>query len=116
MPADKWRTVCLLNRRKLIMLRRRFMLALVPLVVLLLATVIGALWALQGVLGELRNVNLDDRSIAQLSSRFQWVVLGVGLAFLFVINVAVLVLLRVAGNVVRPVERLVHATHELGQE
>jgi len=92
------------------------MLALVPLVVLLLLTVVGALWALQGVLGELRNVNLDDRSIAQLSSRFQWVVLGVGLAFLFVINVAVLVLVRVAGNVVRPVERLVHATHELGQE
>src|SRR6478672_353037 len=98
------------------MLRRRFMFALAPLIVLLLVTVIAALWVLQGVLGDLRHVPLDDRSIGQLSTRFQWVVLGVGLAFLFVINVAVLVLVRVAGNVVRPVERLVYATQELGQE
>ena len=92
------------------------MLTLTPLVVMLLVTLVAALWVLQGVLGDLRNVALDDRSIAQLTTRFQWVVLGLGITFLCVINVAVLVLVRVAGNVVRPVERLVHATHELGQE
>jgi methyl-accepting chemotaxis protein len=98
------------------MLRRKFMLTLGPLVVLLLVTLVAALWTLQGVLGELRQVQLDDHAIAQLSSRFQGLVLILAAVFLAVINVSVIVLLKMAGNIVRPVERLVHATQELGQE
>ena len=98
------------------MLRRKFMLTLGPLVVLLLVTLVAALWTLQGVLGELRQVQLDDHAISQLSSRFQGLVLILAAVFLAVINVSVIVLLKMAGNIVRPVERLVHATQELGQE
>jgi two-component system, OmpR family, sensor histidine kinase BaeS len=99
------------------MLRRRFMLTLGPLVVLFLVTVVAALWMLQGLLGDLRQVQLHDHlAIEQLSTRFQWLVLALAMVFLVVINVAVVVLLRMSANIVRPVERLVHATHELGQE
>jgi len=98
------------------MLRRKFMLTLAPLVALLLVTVVAALWMLQNLLGDLRHVPLDDRAIEQLAARFQWLVLGLALVFLAGINIAVIVLLKMAGNIVRPVERLVHATDELGQE
>ena len=118
MPAVNWPVVCYPDRQRKIplMLRRKFMLTLAPLIVLLLVTVIAALWMLQGVLGDLRHVPLDDRALAQITTRFQWLVFGIAIVFLAVINFAVLVLLKMAGNVVRPVERLVHATQELGQE
>jgi nitrogen fixation/metabolism regulation signal transduction histidine kinase len=98
------------------MLRRKFMFTLAPLVVLLLATVVAAIWMLQGILGDLRSLQIDDSAVDQLSVRFQWLVLALGVVFFAVINVAVLVLLKMAGSIVRPVERLVHATQELGQE
>src|SRR5688572_23810053 len=98
------------------MLRRKFMLTLAPLVVLLLVTVVVALWMLQGVLGDLRHVQLDDRAIDALSTRFQWLVFALALVFLAFINLAVVVLLKMASNIVRPVEGLVRATQELGQE
>ncbi|HEY8665720.1 MAG TPA: hypothetical protein VIL86_03600, partial [Tepidisphaeraceae bacterium] len=46
---------------------------------------------------------LEQEAIA---ARFRWVVLGLGLVFLLVINVSVMVLIRVAGMVLRPVDRL----------
>jgi two-component system, OmpR family, sensor histidine kinase BaeS len=97
------------------MLRRRFMLTLAPLIVLLLVTVLAALWMLQGVLADLRQLQ-GPAAIEHLATRFQWLVLALALVFLVVINVSVVVLLRMTANIVRPVERLVHATHELGQE
>ena len=48
-----------------------------------------------------------------LLSWFRWLVLGMGLVFLLVINVAVIVLLRTAALVLRPVDRLLAATREL---
>lgn len=48
-----------------------------------------------------------------LLSWFRWLVLGIGLVFLLVINVAVIVLLRTASLVLRPVDKLLAATREL---
>ena len=115
------------------MLRRKLLMLLVPLVTLLAVTLIVSILLLQDVLGRIdRHVEAmelmrvegvdsaaavghaeDERAVAE---RFKWVVLSLGVVFLIVINVAVLVLLRVAGMVLRPVEKLVAASRELGRE
>jgi nitrate/nitrite-specific signal transduction histidine kinase len=46
-------------------------------------------------------------------ARFRWLVLGLSLLFLLVINVAVVLLLRSAGVILKPIDRLVAATREL---
>lgn len=51
----------------------------------------------------------------ELASRFRWTVLGLTVVFLLVINISILVLLRMASMVVRPVERLVEASRQLAQ-
>lgn len=53
---------------------------------------------------------------AELTSRFRWMVLALTLVFLVVINVAIVVLLRMSTMVLRPVEKLLEATRQLGQE
>jgi len=114
------------------MLRRRLMMLLVPLVALLAVTLIVSILLLQDVMRRIdRHVEVmqvarldgggaaavehadDERAVA---GRFKWVVLSLGVVFLVVINVAVLVLFRVAGMVLRPVEKLVAASRELGRE
>src|SRR5262245_642325 len=93
-PASSWRGVCYGLPRPG-MLRRRFMLTLVPLIALLLATVVAAVWLLQNLLGDLRHVAPGNgAAIEQLTTRLQWLVLGLALVFLLVINIAVLVLLK----------------------
>jgi HAMP domain-containing protein len=52
----------------------------------------------------------------ELSGRFRWLVLGLALVFVFVINISIMVLLRMASMVLRPVDKLVEATRELGRE
>ncbi|MFO8014724.1 MAG: HAMP domain-containing protein [Phycisphaerae bacterium] len=52
---------------------------------------------------------------ANLISRFRWILLGLAVVFLLVINVAVLMLWRAASMVLRPVERLVEASRELAR-
>jgi nitrate/nitrite-specific signal transduction histidine kinase len=91
------------------MLRRKLLMLLVPLVALLAVTLIVSILLLQDVLRQIERP-------AEVVTRFKWLVLSLGLVFLFVINVAVLVLLRVAGMVLRPVEKLVAASRELGRE
>lgn len=49
-------------------------------------------------------------------TRFRWVVLGLALVFLAVINISVMVLLRMTSMVLRPVEQLVEASRRLAQE
>ena len=44
---------------------------------------------------------------------FRWMVLGVGLVFLLVINIAVIVLLRMSTIILSPIDKLVEATREL---
>jgi signal transduction histidine kinase len=106
---------------------------LVPLVAVLAVTLIVSILLLQDMLGRIdRHVaamrpvrvesadgptaidhSADERAVA---ARFKWVVLSLGIVFLLVINAAVLVLFRVAGIVLRPVEKLVAASRELGRE
>lgn len=50
---------------------------------------------------------------AALTVRFRWLVVAMALGFLIVINGSVLLMLRAAGMVLRPVSRLVHASREL---
>lgn len=50
-----------------------------------------------------------------LIERFRWMVLGLAIAFLIVLNVSVLVLLRTADMVLRPVDRLIAASRALGE-
>jgi nitrate/nitrite-specific signal transduction histidine kinase len=52
---------------------------------------------------------------ANLISRFRWILMGLTVVFLLVINVAVLMLWRAASMVLRPVERLVQASRELAR-
>ncbi len=56
----------------------------------------------------------DDQ--ASLSAWFRWVVLGLAIVFLLLINISVIVLLRIAALILGPVETLVAATRELGRE
>jgi signal transduction histidine kinase len=51
-----------------------------------------------------------------LTTRFRWIVMGLTAIFLVLINVSIIALLRMAGMILRPVEKLVEATRELGRE
>ena len=51
-----------------------------------------------------------------LTRRFRWLVGGMIVAFLLVINVSVLLLLRMAGMILKPVDQLVEASRQLAQE
>lgn len=45
-----------------------------------------------------------------LTSRFRWVVLGVAIASILVVNISILVVLRTVGLVLRPMEEIIDAT------
>ena len=51
-----------------------------------------------------------------LVSEFRWIVLGMSLLFLLVIDVAVMMLWRTASMIVRPVDRLIEASRQLADE
>ncbi len=51
-----------------------------------------------------------------MSAKFRWLVIGIGLGFLLVINLSVLLLMRWASLILAPVDRLVAASRELGKE
>lgn len=53
---------------------------------------------------------------AALTSRFRALVLGLTAVFLVLINVSVVAVLKMAGMVLRPVEKLIEATRALGAE
>ncbi len=50
---------------------------------------------------------------AALTGRFRWLVVAMAVGFLIVINASILLLLRTAGMILRPVDRLVQASREL---
>jgi len=83
------------------------MINLCPLITLLLVASVVAIWLLQGVFRELPNINAE---------RFRWIIFGLAVVFLIVINISVIVLLRMGAIVVRPVESLLKATRELAAE
>jgi nitrate/nitrite-specific signal transduction histidine kinase len=51
-----------------------------------------------------------------LTTRFRWMLLTLTVVFLVVINISIFVLLRMAAMIVRPMDKLVEATRQLGQE
>jgi len=57
-----------------------------------------------------------EKEHASLTSHFRWLLLTLTIVFLVVINISIFVLLRMAAMIVRPVEKLVEATRQLGQE
>lgn len=64
-----------------------------------------------------RHVEQQYRTeLAGTTNRFRWLVVAIALGFLVVINTSILMMLRMAGMVLRPVDRLVHASRELAQE
>jgi len=100
-------------------LRRKLFLNLFPLVLLLLVTAVVVIALLQGVLGRLGDVKQHADAPAFIGAelvRFRWIVLGLGIVFLVLINLSVVLLLRAAGQVLRPVDKLVAATRELALE
>ena len=96
------------------MLRRKMVLVLSTLLLLLVGTGVGAVAALQGMLPLLRSHAEMDH--AALISHFRWLVLGLAVVFLVVINISAIVLFRTAAMILRPVEELIDATRELAQE
>ncbi len=51
-----------------------------------------------------------------LISAFRWLVIGMAVGFLLLVNISILLLLRTSQMVLRPVEQLVEATRELAKE
>jgi signal transduction histidine kinase len=96
-------------------LRRKLVFVLCSLVVLLLVVAVGSVITLQGMLHELDHTQTWEHH-RQLASQFRWVVLALTVVFLLVVNFSVVVLLRAAGMVLRPLEALVQATRELARE
>jgi signal transduction histidine kinase len=101
------------------MLRRKLLVNLGPLVLLLLAMAVAAVWLMEDLLRGLHELNQPTSPTAahqDLLVRFRWVVLGLSGVFLVVINVAVIVLLRMGAMIVRPVDKLLDATRQLRAE
>jgi len=53
---------------------------------------------------------------SMITGQFRWLVVAIALGFLVVINTSILMMLRTAGMILRPVDRLVHASRELAKE
>jgi signal transduction histidine kinase len=103
----------------MLVLRRKLLLNLGPPVVLLLLTAVAAMLLLQGVLRGMDHFRVEtgtQAALQSLATRFRWLVIGLGAVFLVLINFSVLMLGRMAGMVLRPVDRLVAATRELSHE
>jgi HAMP domain-containing protein len=97
-------------------LRRKLILNLFPLVLLLLIGGLAAIGILQDVLGRLDQVSQQADAVALLErelARFRGIVLGLGIVFVVMINFSVVLLVRTAANVLRPVNALVDATRQL---
>jgi len=87
-----------------------------------------AAWHVRAALGDAVALRKDVLAISEhaaghaqreqraLSERFKWVVLGLSVIFLLMINLSVLVLIRTAALVLRPIDKLVTASRELGHE
>jgi HAMP domain-containing protein len=76
---------------------------------------IVAIVLLQNLMGKMA-LTQDWPTHAMLAARFKWLVLGLSVSFLVVINASALVLLRAAGMILQPMDRLVVASRELAAE
>ena len=101
------------------MLRRKLILNLFPLVLLLVIIAVAAIGLLQGVLGRLDELRHHMDTVGPLEAeiaRFRLIVLGLGIIFLVLINLSVILLVRTATKILRPVNALVEATRQLARE
>ncbi|MHC4446238.1 MAG: HAMP domain-containing protein [Planctomycetota bacterium] len=57
-----------------------------------------------------------ERELEQAVTKFRWTALGVGIVFLLLINGSILVLLRTATMILKPVDELVEASRRLARE
>jgi methyl-accepting chemotaxis protein len=98
------------------MLRRKLLIRLGILVGVLVIAAVGAIWLLQGVLSDLDHAGADPAARVAALSRLRFMVMGMSVAALVVVNLAVLLVLRTAEMILRPVDALVEASRELGLE
>jgi signal transduction histidine kinase len=75
------------------MLRRKLLLNLGLLILLLLGCAVASIGMLQHVLAGLNGAK-DAQEMQQVAQEFRWVVLGLALTFVVILNVAILALLR----------------------
>lgn len=97
------------------MLRKKLFLMIGPLLAVLAVTGIIAIVLLQNLLGKMSAAH-DWPTHAMLAARFKWLVLGLSVSFLVVINASAVILFRAAGMILQPVDRLVVASRELAAE
>lgn len=57
-----------------------------------------------------------EREQLEATTKFRWVVIGVAIVFLVVINLSIIVLLRASTMILKPVDRLVEASRRLARE
>jgi signal transduction histidine kinase len=96
-------------------LQRKLIFNLGPLVVALIVTAVTAMLMLQHIVGRLDGA-LTVEEHQTIMRHFRWVVLGLGITFVIVINLAIVMLLRMGWMILRPVNKLVDATRELSAE
>jgi nitrogen fixation/metabolism regulation signal transduction histidine kinase len=115
-----------------LVLQRKLIFNLGPLVIVLIVTGVTAILMLQSVLRGLDHVNQHgeqaltaaDPALHQhvhaeqqaVMRQFRWIVVGLGLTFVLVINLSIIILLRMGWMVLRPVNKLLDATRELSAE
>jgi len=81
------------------------------------AALADAMTLRQGVRQIDRNAREHARQEQEnLASRFRWLVFGIAIGCLLVINISIVVLLRAAGMVLRPVDKLVEVSRQLTSE
>src|SRR4029079_5478824 len=96
------------------MLSRKFTLFLGPVVVLLLGTAIIVIVAPQGALRDVAQIKSED--VDDGATTLRYTVFAVAISFVLLINISVLVLLRMAGMILRPVRALVEGTRQIALE
>jgi len=57
-----------------------------------------------------------EREEQRMTARFRWIVIGLGLAFVLLINGSIMVLARMSSMILKPVDRLVEASRHLARE
>jgi len=102
------------------MLRRKLLIHFGLVVALFVVTASVAIWLLGGVLYDARHLDTDAVSLVHqinaLTLHFRNIVVLLAVAFLLVINISIIVVLRISSLILKPVEQLQRATRELGQE
>ncbi len=95
-----------------VMLRRKLLLVLGSLVLLTLVAAVSSILVLHGVLADL--VASDDMATA--IAKFRMAGLLVGIVFLVLLNASIVIVLRSATMVLKPVDALVDASRRLARE